>query len=90
MYTAATEFHSSPLPKLQLLTDVTIGQFSFGLSGDNIVNIICIFITNLLNFLQSIVKFVFKPVVSSLFGDCSFKLEIDLLSKKVLSLLGHI
>ena len=60
------------------------------MSGDNIVNIICIFITNLLNFLQSIVKFVFKPVVRSLFGDFSFKLEIDLLSKKVLSLLGHI
>ena len=41
MYVAAKEFHSSPLPKLPLVTDVTISQFSFGPSGDNIVNIIC-------------------------------------------------
>ena len=58
------------------------------MSGDNIVNIILIFITNLLYIFQSIVKFMFKPVASSLFVDCSFNFEIDLLSKKVLSLLG--
>ena len=39
MYTAAKEFHYRTLPKLQLLSYFTIGQFQLGLSGDNIVDI---------------------------------------------------
>ena len=70
MYIAATKFHFHPPLKFQLLTDVTSNQFYYSF-----------FITNSLNIFQSIVKFIFKVLVGSLFGVCHY-IEINLLSKK--------